>query len=243
MLSRQEFRFWRVFIRYLSDSVCYYGVTRTLHEVSIGFLRVLRNRAQALRQVDSVDLGFDLEHTVDTTRSNVSLQIQMMAALVSHEYCPSEPLLFKRIIDALPIQFTGYTFIDLGSGKGRSLLMAAAYPFRRILGVEFLPELHRIAERNITQHFANRRQQCQVESICQDAREFSFPPDPSVLYLFNPFPEPVFAAVLTNVRRSLIDNPRPLFVAYLDPEHEHLLENCTWLKKVSGTQEWGVYKA
>ncbi len=39
---------------------------------------------------------------------------------------------------ALPIEFNQFTFIDLGSGKGRTLLMASDFPFRKILGVEIL---------------------------------------------------------------------------------------------------------
>ncbi len=242
MSNRLEFSFWRAFARHLRESVRYYGVIRTLHELLAVICRVLRHHTQALRHTENRDLDFDLEHKVDTTRSNVSLRMQLTTAFVGHEYGPSEPWLFEQIMHALPVEFTDYTFIDLGSGKGRSLLMAATHPFRRILGVEFMPDLHRAAERNISQQPAVRQHVRQMESFCMDARDFSFPLEPSVLYLFNPFPEPVLATVLTNARRSLADNPRPFFVAYRDPEHEHLLENCAWLEKLSGTQEWAIYK-
>ena len=45
-----------------------------------------------------------------------------------------------------------FTFVDLGSGKGRTLLMASDYPFRRIIGVELLPSLHQIAQENLRQY-------------------------------------------------------------------------------------------
>jgi len=235
-------RFWRALARHLRESVHYYGVIRTLHELLAVICRVLRHHMRALRPTENRDVDFDLEHKVDTTRSNVSLRTQWMAAFVGHEYGPSEPWLFKQIMHALPVEFTDYTFIDLGSGKGRSLLMAADFPFRRILGVEFVPNLHRAAQRNISQQPAGRQHARQMESTCMDALDFSFPLEPAVLYLFNPFSEPVLATVLTNVRRSLADNPRPFFVAYRDPEYEHLLENCAWLAKISGTREWVIYK-
>ena len=37
-------------------------------------------------------------------------------------------------------------FIDLGSGIGRAVLeVAAIYPFRRVIGVELVKDLHKIA--------------------------------------------------------------------------------------------------
>lgn len=242
MPTRLEFNFWRIVARHLRDSVQYYGVIRTLCELLAVIGRVLRHHIRTLRRTENRDLDFDLEHEVDTTRSNVSLRTQLMAAFVGHEYGPSEPWIFEQIMHALPIEFTDYTFIDLGSGKGRSLLMAGDYCFRRILGVELMPNLHRAAERNISRQPAGRQRERQIESTCMDARDFSFPLEPAVLYLFNPFSEPLLATVLTNVRCSLVDNPRPFFVAYRDPEYEHLLKNCAWLVKISGRREWAIYK-
>jgi predicted RNA methylase len=42
-----------------------------------------------------------------------------------------------------------FSFVDFGSGKGRVLLVASHYPFREVVGVEFSPELQKIAEGNI----------------------------------------------------------------------------------------------
>lgn len=237
-----KFRFWPTFARHLREGVQYYGLMRAIRELWAVVFRVLRHHLRAFWRTKNWDLNFDLEYKVDTTRSNVSLRTQLMAAFVGHEYGPSEPWLFEQIMHALPVELRDYTFIDLGSGKGRSLLMAADHPFRRILGVEFMPNLHRAAERNISQQPLVRRHLRQMESTCMDARDFSFPIEPTVRYLFNPFSEPVFATVLTNVRSSLADNPRPFFVAYRDPEYEHLLKNCTWLTKLSGTPDWAIYK-
>jgi len=45
-------------------------------------------------------------------------------------------------MQAMPIDLSKFTFIDLGAGKGRALLMASDYLFQKIIGVEFMPELH-----------------------------------------------------------------------------------------------------
>jgi predicted RNA methylase len=130
----------------------------------------------------------------------------------------------------------------LGSGKGRVLLMAAQYEFKRIIGVEFIPDWHRIAEQNIRKFTAQYGTASAIESFCMDAREFDFPAGPLVVYLFNPFPEPVFAAVLDKLRQSALANPRPLFIAYRYPELETLLKKGEWLEKIAGTEQWAVYR-
>jgi hypothetical protein len=71
-----------------------------------------------------------------------------------HDYFPIEPDRFQRVLESFDIALEGLTFIDFGSGKGRTLLMASEYPFRQIIGLEFSPELHRIAESNITRYFS-----------------------------------------------------------------------------------------
>ena len=135
-----------------------------------------------------------------------------------------------------------FTFVDLGSGKGRVLLMAAPYGFKKIFGVEYMPEWHHVAEENIRKFVAEHKIDAAIQTLCMDARDFDFPAGPLVVYLFNPFPEPILAAVLERLRESLLKNPRPLIVAYRYPELEILLNKSAWLEKVAGTEQWAVYR-
>ncbi len=52
-------------------------------------------------------------------------------------------------LDALlahvPFALERSTFVDLGSGMGRAVLLAASRPFRQVVGVEISPALHAIA--------------------------------------------------------------------------------------------------
>jgi hypothetical protein len=75
-----------------------------------------------------------------------------------------------------------------------------------------------------------------------DARDFDFPHGPLVVYLFNPFPEPVLAAVLDRLRQSLAKSPRPMFLAYRFAEFETLLQKLDWLEKIAGTEQWALYR-
>src|ERR1700682_5213315 len=113
-------------------------------------------------------------------------------------YQPTEPSFFHDMLNALKIDFREFTFIDLGSGKGRVLLMASDYPFRRIVGIELFPDLQRLGQENLSQYKSDSQPCFAVESILGDARTFAFPPEPTVLYLFNPLPEEGLVQVMAN---------------------------------------------
>src|ERR1700688_3075147 len=70
----------------------------------------------------------------------------------ANDYAAIEPEHFSRVLADSRIAFEDFTFIDFGSGKGRALLLASEYPFRRIVGLEFSPELHLTAEENIARY-------------------------------------------------------------------------------------------
>ena len=120
--------------------------------------------------------------------------------------------------------------------------MASDYPFKKIIGVEFMPDLCQAAQENIDNYSSDRRKSAQMEIFCMDACGFEFPAGPLVVYLFNPFSEPVFVKVMENLRQSLKQAPREVLVAYRYPEHERLLAEAGWLEKVEATEQWTVYR-
>jgi SAM-dependent methyltransferase len=186
------------------------------------------------------DVQYDWDYRVDTTSATIGWRDRLLGMLHS-PYQPTEPSLFHEMLSGLKIDFREFTFIDLGSGKGRVLLMAADYPFRRILGIELLPELHRVAIQNLTQYKSNSQRCFAVETICADAREFTFPPEPTVLYLFNPLPEEGLLQVIANLDRSLREQPRLLYVLYHNPQLDRVLANSSGLRKLGGTHQYHVY--
>ena len=186
------------------------------------------------------DVQYDWDYRVNTTGATIGGRARLLGMFHS-PYQPTEPSLFHEMLRALSIDFREFTFIDLGSGKGRALLMAADYPFRRIVGIELLPELHRVAQQNLSQYKSSSQRCFTLETICSDARKFSFPPDPTVLYLFNPLPEEGLVHVIANLDYSLREKPRPLYVLYHNPLLEHVLANCSALRKLSGTHQYCVY--
>ena len=108
----------------------------------------LRDSTPERRRQRYGDVEYDWEYRMDTTSATVGWRDRLLGLLHS-PYQPTEPTLFEEMLASLKIDFRNFTFIDLGSGKGRALLLASAYPFRRIVGVELLPALNRIAQENL----------------------------------------------------------------------------------------------
>jgi SAM-dependent methyltransferase len=237
-----EITFRRAFTRHWQDSIRHYGLWRTVQQIAGALYRFFREFLPDRRKAKYGDLEYDFDQMIDTTRSNVQFRSQLIAAITGHQYFPSEPWIFEQMMEALPIHFQDFTFIDLGSGKGRVLVMAVPYGFKRILGVEFMPQWHHTAEQNISKLAAKNRLAMPIQSFCMDVRDLQFPAGPLVVYMFNPFPEPVLATVLERLRQSLQADPRELFVAYRYPELERLLAKCDWLEKIAGTEQWAVYR-
>jgi SAM-dependent methyltransferase len=190
------------------------------------------------------DADYDWDHRVNTTSAAVGWRDRLLGAFHS-AYQPTDPAGFREMLSALAahtqLNFRDFIFLDLGSGKGRTLLMASDYPFRRILGVELLPTLHQIAQQNL-RHYQNDSQQCfSIESLCADANTFRFPDESLVVYLFNPFGEPALRRVVSNLEQSLRTNPRPLYVLYYNPLLEHVLAESGFLRKLAGTHQYSVF--
>jgi SAM-dependent methyltransferase len=88
--------------------------------------------------------------------------------IYGNDYSGIAPERFFAILSSLNLRFEDFTFIDFGSGKGRALLLASEFPFKRIIGVEFSPELHAIAQRDI-ERYNSAGQKCKsIESVCSD---------------------------------------------------------------------------
>ncbi len=136
-----------------------------------------------------------------------------------------------------------FVFVDLGSGKGRTLLMASDYPFRRIVGVELLATLHQAAQENLRTYQSASQKCFALECVCTDATEFAFPHEPTVLYLFNPFPEAGLRRVIANLEQSLLVHPRAVYVLYHNPLLGHVLGESVALKKVGGTHQYAIYRS
>jgi SAM-dependent methyltransferase len=159
------------------------------------------------------DREFDERHGVDTAGIVPlhALAIDSPNTELGVRYQASAPERFRALLGSIEIP-GGATFVDVGTGKGRPLLLASEWPFRRIVGVEFSPELCAVAERNAAR-FRSDAQRCRdIEVVCADATTWELPDEPLVVYLYNPFEPPLMREVLGGIRRSVERSPRELLL-------------------------------
>jgi len=164
------------------------------------------------------DLRFDRVHGTETARSVPldQLEVRGRNKHLGVEYTPTRVRAFRKLMERLRLP-DGRVFVDFGCGKGRVLCAAAAYPFRRIVGIEFAPELAALCRSNVAacrRRFAPRAEIAIVEG---DAAEYRFAGDEDVIFLFNPFQPAVMAAVLGNLRSSLRRHGRTVLLIVSNP--------------------------
>ena len=138
--------------------------------------------------------------------------------------------------------FRDFAFIDLGSGKGRVTVLAGQLPFKRVIGVEFVPRLVKQARANLKKIPPNALLCSDVDFVLGDAAEYEFPLLPLVIYLFNPFTEVVLRKVLKNLSRSLIEQPRSVFIMYYMPEFEGAVGDFPEFRKTAMARDWAIFQ-
>jgi len=125
-------------------------------------------------------------------------------------------------IPAAPIEQT--TFIDLGAGMGRAMLIAALQPFRAVVGVELNPALVRLARRNMTRWRKIANPQAPMRLVCSDVADYVFPNGPCVAFLFNPFGATVMRRLLRGMSKAFARHPGELDILYVNNEQEGVFE-------------------
>jgi SAM-dependent methyltransferase len=220
----------------------HYGrrLVRSVHRRGIGgTLQVIAHDARQMLAEPHIDTAdADIHPGVETAVKVdlADLNVQDANFPFGSNYTPTPFSKFHELMQSLPLgSYQDYTFIDFGAGKGRTLLLALEYGFRRIVGVEFASELCEVARKNVEAYIAAEQAPNRIEIECLDAAEYRIPEGPCVFYFFNPFNERVMEKVLVNIAGSLNAMPRPAVLIYLNPVHKELVEELTPFRRFSET--------
>lgn len=149
---------------------------------------------------------------------------------VSH--IASDPDDFARAMNALQLDLEAFAFVDLGSGKGRAILMAAEWPFRKIVGVEFAEELHAIARANVAALPADKR--LRIALAHDDAASCALPGGPIVVYLYHPFGPAIIRLVATRLLDDWRTTGRTIRILYVNPQHIDVWLEVGWSRITFG---------
>ena len=164
------------------------------------------------------DIDYDFEHGVNTTWAAPTLAVRLREIFTRGKYQPSEPELFTQILDELKIDSRALHVYRPGKRQGPH----PADGFRLSVPSDHRGGDHSGAARRLRWKIcsvigASSRSALRLEAWLGDAREFPFPDEPMVVYLFNPFPADILREVLEDLRqipcddatRDLRDLPQP----------------------------------
>jgi SAM-dependent methyltransferase len=180
---------------------------------------------------------FDQIHGVDTSGLVPAKHLVTGHANDEHvtAYYGVAPSILRTLIDRWretipPHPISNYTFIDIGAGKGRGLLVASEYRFRKVAGIELNPSLAAVARQNVAHwigvHDADSTSAplAPIEVIEQDALDFDFPSTPTLLFLFHPFEAPVLKQLLRRIDTQFAKRPNTLDILYVNAECANVLD-------------------
>jgi SAM-dependent methyltransferase len=155
---------------------------------------------------------FDRKHGVETSRLVWIVPTDSPNCSHGNKYEAAPETIIRWCIENCGMGLSETTFVDLGSGKGRALIVATFYPFERIIGVEYSPQLAAICRQNLEK--LGIADKCQV--ITGDAAEYQFPDGNLLVFLYNPFD----TTILEQVIKNLANTKGQTKIAQLGPGHD-----------------------
>ena len=203
-----------------------------------------------------------IQEVVRERRLNIETKTTVTSQELGHmpECNQYEPIHYRCLdimFEHLKPDFEHEVFIDFGSGKGRAVIVAGTYPFRKVIGVELSTELCNVARKNIQK--AKKNLKCTAIEILQaDATQFEVPIDVTLIFLFNPFTGEVLSKTGERIQEFLQRTDRSkvrIVYAHLSGQ-PNMFSSWKWLRKVTDlpmpeTQEyderqcqvvWAVYE-
>jgi SAM-dependent methyltransferase len=143
----------------------------------------------------------------------------------------------------LSIDFKRFIFVDFGSGKGRAVLLATEFPFRKIVGIEFSHELHQVAQANIRQFNRHDIKCDDIQLLCMDVVDYVLPEECILCYFCNPFDAGFMKEIASRIARSFFDSPRDVFIVYQNPTEAHVIDEVDCFRCVYADRSIRAWKA
>jgi SAM-dependent methyltransferase len=189
-----------------------------------------------------VDYLFDLRYGVETCSWSElgSLTIDSANKEHGYSYQPTRVLplriVFRSIRSGLP---EDAVLVDIGSGKGRVLLVASEFGFKEARGIEFAHELCEVARKNVGRYKQKTGVRTEFQIIETDATQYLIKPEENLFIMYNPFDETVLDRVLDNIIASLRESPRKIWIVYYNPKWNQIVESRRELKRAQELNVWG----
>ncbi|ANP52062.1 SAM-dependent methyltransferase [Streptomyces griseochromogenes] len=182
-------------------------------------LRTIEYRQKFDERLGQIDqqTPFDSVHGVDTTESVELWELpdaEQTWVGRNARYSPTPVLTVRNALSKCDVKHEEVTFVDVGCGKGRVLLLAGELPFRRIVGVEASEALCAIARSNVEKASEASGGHDRIDVVHADATKFDVPADAGLFYFYEPFSVEVSATVLDRIEDSIRQHPRRVVLCF-----------------------------
>ncbi len=162
------------------------------------------------------------KYEIETTGSDELHELEFKGIDISHAtiYMPASYDLLEAVLNEIK-PYTLNHFLDIGSGKGRTMCVAAHHGFTKVTGIDFSIELCKKATKNL-ETTKKKFPSLSYKLINNDAFYFEIPAEVDCIFLFNPFDDMIMSGVIENIDISLEKIPRDIYVIYLNPLYKKL---------------------
>jgi SAM-dependent methyltransferase len=174
----------------------------------------------------AMDSFFDLYYGTSTSGRIPSRRLDTKSSNIRHsrKYQPTMSRPLKKLFETLSLP-DGSVFVDLGSGKGKALLIASRYPaFKKVVGIEFAHDLCHIARKNVDAFIKTGAPVADIEIIESDVLHYKIHKEDNVFFLYNPFDDVILLQLLRNMQLSIKEHPRKVWLSYHTPVHREVID-------------------
>ncbi|MEJ0094620.1 MAG: class I SAM-dependent methyltransferase [Methylocella sp.] len=145
-------------------------------------------------------------------------------------YLATTPSITRRALASLP-DIEAYTFVDIGCGKGRALIVASEFPFTDIIGLELSPELAKIAQSNIDKIQRQFPDRPLIRVIEGNALEHMVLSGKVVFNIFHSFGPELMTELIHKIESALGSTLEHVFFIYQNPVWGNVLDASPAMKR------------
>ncbi|MCT8342001.1 methyltransferase domain-containing protein [Photorhabdus kleinii] len=145
-------------------------------------------------------------------------------------FMPAHYSVIHKALISLPIEYHDFQFIDLGCGKGRTIVCASNYNFSKITGVEIIESLALIAQQNVNVIKKKKN----IEVIQGDVNDYQFNENHVVIYNYDSFSNDQLKKILQRLKTDIYDKGYKVFILQINGDNA-IYQHCLWLtpKKIA----------
>ncbi|OCA56056.1 thioesterase domain-containing protein [Photorhabdus namnaonensis] len=143
---------------------------------------------------------------------------------VCTRYMPAHYSVIHKALMSLPIEYSDFEFVDLGCGKGRTIICASDYNFSKITGVEMIESLALIAQQNV--NVINKKNH--IEIIQTDVNNYQFNENHVVIYNFDGFLNDQLKQLLRRLKTDVYDKGYRVLILQINGD-DAIYQHCLWL--------------